>query len=126
MTNASKKYAVLLNQGCQGSPVISLNVPVELQFCVDAGAAAAYTFFDDRTAIGLHDHIAASMHAFMQSMRSTPTHARQTGPQSTGWQGCTDAFAAGYLGRIQQELRCIRTRVQGDVATVLVPRNALH
>ena len=126
MTNPTKKCAVLLTPGGEVLPVIALNVPVELQFCVDAGAAAAYRFFDDRTTVGLHDHIAASMQAFMHSMRLTQAPCVRLAPEAVGWQGYTDAFAAGYLGRIQQELRCIRSRAQGGAATMLTPRSAMH
>lgn len=76
------------------------------QLCIEAGAAAAVSFFDERTSLGLHDHIAASMHCFMQSLRALQTATSGAAPIAT--QTCTDAFAAGYLGRIQQELRLFR------------------
>lgn len=126
MTNPTGKCAVLLTPGEQGLPVIALNVPIELQFCVDAGAAAAYRFFDDRTNVGLHDHIAVSMQAFMHSMRSNQEPCAQLAAEKVGWQGYTDAFAAGYLGRIQQELRCIRAQAQAGATALLRQRSALH
>lgn len=126
MTNSSKKCAVLLSQASQGLPVVSLNIPIEHQFCVDAGAAAAYKFFDDRTAVGLHDHIAISMAEFMHSIRSAHVRGLQFGQNKVDWQGYTDAFAAGYLGRIQQQLRSIRTRTQGDPNAVVMAGRALH
>lgn len=126
MTNPTEKCAVLLTAGEEGLPVIALAVPVEFQFCVDAGAAAAYRFFDDRTTVGLHDHIAVSMQAFMHSIRTTHAPCAQLIPGAVEWNGYTDAFAAGYLGRIQQELRCIRARSQGGTTAMLTPRGALH
>lgn len=106
MRNANKQPALLANLAGPGLPPLALNVAVKYQFCVDAGVASAEEFFDDMTAIGLHDHIALSMHAFMRAVRS---HVAGAGEQLVVTdQGCTDAFAAGYLGRIQQELRHFR------------------
>lgn len=84
-----------------GFSVLPLEIPIEFQFCVDAGAAAALSFFDD-PAIGLHDHIALSMHWFMES--STKVQLDGLREPSDFARSCTDAFAAGYLGRIQQNL----------------------
>ena len=98
-----KNPALLGHLSGASFPPIALNVGADYQFCVDAGAYAAEGFFDDLTALGLHDHIACSMHAFMQAAR--PAMTSTTGNLSITAQGCTDAFAAGYLGRVQQELR---------------------
>jgi len=126
MTNPTEKCAVLLTTGEQGLQLIALSVPVELQFCVDAGAAAAYKFFDDRTTVGLHDHIAVSMQAFMHSMQSTHEPCAHVAPGAVEWHGYTDAFAAGYLGRIQQELRCIHARAHGRATAIMTPCGAWH
>lgn len=99
--------ALLKNPSGAHLPPVALNVSAEFQFCVDAGACAAACFFDDMTAVGLHDHVAISMHGFLQSLES----AIATDTAATGlWlrerkQRCVDAFGAGYLGRIHQELR---------------------
>jgi len=88
-------------------PSMVIDVPAELQFCVDAGACAAAYFCADITKVGLHDHIAVSMHAFMLSLESSIVAAS---PKNGQWlcerkQHCIDAFGAGYLGLVQQELR---------------------
>lgn len=106
MRDINQQPALLTNLGGAHLPPVALNVSATYQFCVDAGMVSAEEFFDDLTAVGLHDHIALSMHAFMRSVRS---HITGAGEQITLTdQGCTDAFAAGYLGRIQQELRYFR------------------
>ncbi|GGC98725.1 hypothetical protein [Undibacterium terreum] len=103
MLKRDQQPALLANLIGPHLPPVALNVSARYQFCVDAGACAAVDFFDDLAAVGLHDHIALSLQAFNRSLRAA---ARQN-PEfaSIGAQACTDAFAAGYLGRIQQELR---------------------
>ena len=93
--------------GQQARPV-RLSVDVRYQFCVDAGASAAVAFFSDDMAIGLHDHISYALQEFMRSVRS----ALALTPDAPNGipQGCADAFAAGYLGRVQQELRLFGNR----------------
>lgn len=106
MRNVPAQPALLINLGGPDLPPVVLNISDRLQFCVDAGASAAVSFFDDLTAVGLHDHIALSMHAFMQPARAYLVANEYLSPSTL--QACTDAFAAGYLGRIQQELRLFR------------------
>lgn len=84
-------------------PPVALSVSSQYQFCVDAGASAAVGFFDDLAAFSLHDHIAYAMHAFTSSVSAGMAATGDYAPAKM--QACTDAFAAGYLGRIQQELR---------------------
>lgn len=103
MRNPYKQPALLGNLGGPGLPPVALNISAEHQFCVDAGASAAEGFFDDMAAVGLHDHIALSMQMFTRSVRAGMAAAGDLFPVTLP--GCTDAFAAGYLGRIQQELR---------------------
>jgi hypothetical protein len=103
MKGSMKNPALLGNLAGPGLPPIALNIAADYQFCVDAGVYAAEGFFDDLTAIGLHDHIALSMHTFMRSAGAVIADAGDR--SSVTAQGCTDAFAAGYLGRVQQELR---------------------
>ncbi|KQV84964.1 hypothetical protein ASD15_07455 [Massilia sp. Root351] len=103
MSSWDKHQALLMHLGGPHLPPLSLNISAQYQPCVDAGVAAAVCFFDDMTSVGLHDHIALSMHEFMVSVRAG-MRATKTVP-TVAMQGCTDAFAAGYLGRIQQELR---------------------
>lgn len=106
MKSAIENQASLRNLVSPNLPPVMLNIPVEYQFCVNAGVLAAEAFFDEITAIGLHDHIATCMHAFLRPVRSSTAAAGGMSPSVL--QGCTDAFAAGYLGRIQQELRIFR------------------
>jgi hypothetical protein len=103
MSSWDKHQALLMPLGGPHLPPLALNISAQYQPCVDAGAAAAACFFDDLTSVGLHDHIALSMHQFMVNVRAG-VWATKTVP-TVVMQGCTDAFAAGYLGRIQQELR---------------------
>lgn len=109
MKPAAHQSALLENLGGTHLPPLALNVSAELQFCVDAGASAAACFFDDMTAVGLHDHIAVSMQGFLLTLESAIANNSTT---SSLWlserkQRCIDAFGAGYLGRIHQELRLI-------------------
>jgi hypothetical protein len=103
MRSHPNQPALLANLGGMNLPPVALNVPAQYQFCVDAGASAAVGFFDDLAAVGLHDHIACSMHAFTSAVRAGMAVTGDYSPPTM--QACTDAFAAGYLGRIQQELR---------------------
>jgi hypothetical protein len=103
MSGWDKHQAMLEHLGGPHLPPVALNISAQYQFCVDAGAAAAVCFFDDLTSVGLHDHIALSVHGFMVSVRAGMWATK--GVPAVAMQGCTDAFAAGYLGRIQQELR---------------------
>jgi hypothetical protein len=100
---AYEKLAQLTNLDGANLPPVMLSVSSRYQFCVDAGALAAIAFFHDENGAGMHDHIACSMEVFMSSLRS---QLGTLAVQTTGSvQACVDAFAAGYLGRVQQELR---------------------
>jgi hypothetical protein len=103
--------AILPNLIGPNLPPVALAVSAEYQFCVDAGIASAMGFFEDLTAVGLHDHIAYSMHVFMSSVRTGLTLTKGYSPARV--QACNDAFAAGYLGRIQQELRLFHGEESG-------------
>ena len=95
--------AVLTNLAGSHMPPVLLSVSAQYQQCVNAGASAARSFFDDMTTVGLHDHIACSMQLYFASLAASS--ANPTEQKSAQLQQCVDAFAAGYLGRIQQELR---------------------
>src|SRR5690606_37084477 len=84
-------------------PPLDLGIPAKLQFCVDAGALSACSFFGQMADFNLHDHIAAALHSFMASVAVGAAAMDKHSPSQM--QACADAFAAGYLGRIQQELR---------------------
>jgi hypothetical protein len=103
MRDQFKQPALLANLAGPHLPPVALSVSSQYQCCVDAGAAAAVGFFDDLAAVGLHDHIACSMQVFTSSVRGGMAAVRDD--SAATMQACIDAFAAGYLGRIQQELR---------------------
>lgn len=103
MFNHTQQPALLANIAGAHLPPVALDISAQYQFCVDAGASAAVGFFDDLAAVGLHDHIALSMRAFSSSVGAGMAATGNYAPAKM--QACTDAFAAGYLGRIQQELR---------------------
>lgn len=103
MSDSLKNPALLANLCGPSLAPVALNISGKYQFCVDAGASAALGFFDDLTAVGLHDHIAVSMHVFQRSVRAASIASETL--SGAAMQACSDAFAAGYLGRIQQELR---------------------
>lgn len=103
MHSQLKAPALLANLAGHHLPPVALSVSSQYQFCVDAGASAALGFFDDLAVVGLHDHIACSMHVFISSVRAGLAAIDDYPPATI--QECTDAFAAGYLGRVQQELR---------------------
>lgn len=109
MSTFISQPALLKNLAGAHLPPEALNVSVEFQFCVDAGACAAACFVDQLTAVGLHDHIAVSMQGFLHSMDSA---IASESLEAGRWlrerkQRCIDAFGAGYLGRVHQKLRLI-------------------
>lgn len=111
MSASRNELAFLTNLAGAHLPPVLLNVAAAFQYCVDAGAMAAVRFFDEATAIGLHDHIAVSMRDFSSSVRVGMAVADVF--SSDTMQSCVDAFAAGYLGRIQQELRLFQGKHVG-------------
>lgn len=84
-------------------PPLDLGISSEFQFCVDAGASAANAFFGNLSDFNLHDHIAMALQSFAASVGAGLAATGDYDPIKM--QACTDAFAAGYLGRIQQDLR---------------------
>lgn len=91
-------------------PPVLLAIDARYQFAVDCGAYAALVFFDEHPEITLHVHLPASLEHFI---RQTRLGAAALGVE---WNGrdkeTTDAFLAGYLGRIQQELRSMQPSQQ--------------
>lgn len=85
---------------------IVLTIDARYQFAVTCGAQSATAFFDEDHAISLHAHLPASLAFFTEQAR---LGAAALGLQYSDYaKACSDAFVAGYLGRIQQELRIIR------------------
>jgi len=95
--------ALLVKLGGAHLPPVALSVSSRYQVCVDAGVSAAAGFFDDLAAVGLHDHIACSVSVFTKAVRAGLAKDGDSSQERV--QACIDAFAAGYLGRIHQELR---------------------
>lgn len=91
-------------------PPLDLGIAAQWQWCVDAGAAAATAFFSDLSRFPLHDHIAHALHVFTASVRLGMVKSGAHDPRQM--QDCIDAFAAGYLGRIQQELALCHGKVK--------------
>ncbi len=84
-------------------PPLDLGIGFEFQFCVNAGVAAATDFFRNLSDFSLHNHIAVAAQSFSASVGAGLAAAGCYEPMVM--QSSMDAFAAGYLGRIQQELR---------------------
>jgi len=104
MLNSSKpSSATLPHIAGTNFPPLELDISSKFQFCVNAGAAAAAGFFDNLSDLSLHNHIAYSLKSFMASIGAGLAATGKHEPFTM--QSCTDSFAAGYLGRIQQELR---------------------
>lgn len=107
------KSALPANPNGATLPPVPLTIDAQYQFCVDAGASAALEFLDDLAEVGLHDHIACASHLFSSSVRAAMAAAGDW--HSTTMQRCIDAFAAGYLGRIQQELQIFKRDAQAPL-----------
>jgi hypothetical protein len=102
--------AVLPHPSGAHLPHITLPIEARYQFAVDCGAYAAAVFFDEHPEITLHVHLPASLEYFV---RQTRLRAAALGVEWSGRDSrVTDAYMAGYLGRIQQELRIIRPTPQ--------------
>ena len=118
MFNASSQPALLANLGGAHLPPVALSISSRYQVCVDAGVSAATAFFDDLAVVGLHDHIACAIEVFTASVRAGMAATGDSSPQRL--QAFIDAFAAGYLGRIHQELRLFHgedlVRTEGGAA----------
>ncbi len=98
--------ATLPNLADSHLPPLEIAIDARCQFAVNCGAQAAMAFFGEDQAITLHAHLPASLAHFLEYSRRTATAIGADFGESV--KGCTDAFCAGYLGRIQQELRIMR------------------
>ncbi len=96
---------------------LALSISSEYQSCVDAGAMSADVFFENIATVGLYDHIACSMQVFISSTKSSVVTAPICAP--TMLKSCVDAFAAGYLGRVQQELQMFQDAQGGGSQSVV-------
>lgn len=90
-------------------PPVELTIDAHYQSAVDCGIRAAQAFFNEDEAVSLHKHLPACLHHYLQLVRQACILLE---PVETVWQqheqASRDAFCAGYLGRIQQELRLMR------------------
>jgi hypothetical protein len=88
-------------------PETILTIEARYQFAVTCGAQSATAFLNEHPEITLHTHLPVSLDYFLNQARQG---AMALGVDLQGVDKLvTDAFLAGYLGRIQQELRTIRT-----------------
>lgn len=98
--------AYLPNLNGSNLPQASLPIDVRFQFAVTCGAQSASVFLEEEDGISLHEHLPASLAYF--------TEQAKLGAAALGLQyndhakACTDAFVAGYMGFLQQELRRMR------------------
>jgi hypothetical protein len=99
-------FALLENLGGPHLQPVALSVSARYQVCVDAGVAAAVVFFDELADFCLHDHIACSVSVFTETARASLAKSGDSSHERV--RACVDAFTAGYLGRIHQELRFFR------------------
>jgi hypothetical protein len=98
--------ATLPNLSGANLPPVALSIDARYQFAVNCGAQSAMVFFEEDQAITLHAHLPASLAYFMRQSR---LGAEALGIDfSETAKECSNAFVAGYLGRIQQELRLMR------------------
>ncbi|MEB0029310.1 hypothetical protein QN372_00965 [Undibacterium sp. RTI2.1] len=104
------QQATLPNLSGVHLPPMALAIDARYQFAVDCGAYAAMIFFEEHPDIALHTHLPASLACFQENLRhrvaglEVAIHGRD--------QPVVDAFVAGYLGRIQQELRTMQPAPQ--------------
>ncbi|GAC1607465.1 MAG: hypothetical protein NVS3B3_10360 [Aquirhabdus sp.] len=87
-------------------PPVALAIDSRYQFAVDCGAYAAMVFFEEHPDIALHTHLPASLACFQQNLRHRVASLDVV--VNGRYQPVIDAFVAGYLGRIQQELRTMK------------------
>ncbi|MFZ6688478.1 hypothetical protein ACO0K0_12095 [Undibacterium sp. SXout11W] len=106
MHKRSFQAATLTNIDGNHLPPVETQVDARYQMAVTCGAQAAIAFFGEDHSVSLHAHLPASLAYFLKQSRLS---AAALGVEFEDYrQACTDAFVAGYLGRIQQELRIIR------------------
>ena len=105
--------ALLANLAGHHLPPAALSVSSQCQFCADAGASAAVGILDDLAVVGLPDHFACSVQVCISSARAGL--AAVDDYPAEAMQACIDAFATGYLGRVQQELRLFAMRANGEI-----------
>ncbi len=104
------QQATLPNLTSASLPETALSIDARFQFAVNCGAQSAVVFFAEDQAITLHAHLPASLEYFL--MRSQQGALALGMDFSESAKQCTDAFIAGYLGRIQQELRLMQPNQQ--------------
>jgi hypothetical protein len=92
---------------------IELAIDAQYQSAVNCGILAAQAFFTEDDAICLHAHLPACLHHYLHVVRQSCALLELA---ECIWQqheqASRDAFCAGYLGRVQQELRQMRPSSQ--------------
>ncbi|MBC3864343.1 hypothetical protein H8K32_19790 [Undibacterium jejuense] len=109
MTKSISLNAILPNLLGDQLPPIELKIDAYYQGAVNCGIRAAQAFFNEDEAVNLHAHLPACLHHYLNVLRQSCALIESS---ASVWnqheQSSRDAFCAGYLGRIQQELRIIR------------------
>jgi hypothetical protein len=113
MHKPNQQQATLPHPSGAQMPHITLPIEARYQFAVNCGAQSATVFFDEDQAITLHAHLPASLGYFLRQSRLGAAVLGVDFSESA--KACTDAFVAGYLMRLQQELRIMRPTQQQAV-----------
>jgi hypothetical protein len=108
MNRTSHQFAQLPDSMSDRLPHVALPIDARYQTAVTCGAIAASAFFLEHESVTLHVHLPASLHYFLQQTRLAASALGIESGQTS--QSLSDAFVAGYLGKIQQELRIMRPR----------------
>ncbi|MFZ6693759.1 hypothetical protein [Undibacterium sp. SXout20W] len=110
MSKSKNLNAILPHPHGKQLPPTELNIDACYQGAVNCGIRAAQAFFNEDEAINLHAHLPACLHHYLNVLRESCAVLK---PSESVWlqheQASRDAFCAGYLGRIQQELRIMHT-----------------
>jgi hypothetical protein len=110
MHKPAYQHATLQHLAGAHLPHVELAIDARYQFAVNCGAQSAVVFFEEDQAISLHAHLPASLAYFLQESRRGALALGVDFSETA--KECQHAFVAGYLGRIQQELRIMRPSQQ--------------
>lgn len=106
MSKPMHTQAAIPHPSGKHSPDMPVPVDTRYQVAVTCGAHAASGFMAEDASVSLQAHLPASLAFFLRQSKQS---ADVLGVAFDDYrQALTDAFVAGYLGRIQQELRLIR------------------
>jgi hypothetical protein len=121
MHKSLSQHATLPNLTGAHLPPVELSIDARFQFAVNCGAQSAIVFFEEDQAISLHAHLPASLEYFMMQSRRGALALGVDFSETA--KECQNAFVAGYLGRVQQELRIMQPSRQTAASA---SRSAFH